>query len=38
VQVDVTGYALKNSPVFDESGFAYPETIDTVYDNNLPDR
>ena len=35
VLVDVSKYALENSPAYDESAFFYPETLDTVFDNNL---
>jgi uncharacterized protein YrrD len=35
VLVDVTSYALENSPAYEESALFHPETLDTVFDNNL---
>jgi hypothetical protein len=36
VLVDVTKYTLENSPAYEESAFSQPETLDAVFDNNLP--
>lgn len=35
VLVDVTSYTLKSSPPYDESALFHPETLDTVFDNEL---
>jgi uncharacterized protein YrrD len=35
VLVDLTSYALENSPAYEESALFHPETLDTVFDNNL---
>jgi uncharacterized protein YrrD len=34
VLVNVSGWALENSPAYDESAFFHPETRETIFDNN----